>query len=264
MGIYSDPHRKSKKEATKYYFVNGSTALLYLYPNKKSEIISSVPYGEILTIDSTAISDVSKNWIPLVTNSKLSGFVLRGEVIPIDQKKRFSIIKKDIQEKFTDPRNRKDIVLWKQITNFLFTSSENGNFTGEEYVFFRVFSGESLSNALFAIQSDGLTNWEIKHQDFVAKYKQYLTKDSDTSYMRLDENFFWKYASLNENSRYAEIAANLALKNSPKIDCKGEPICYLIDLNNTKVRYLRFFSKSKNLKKMSNQIILALEEFTSG
>lgn len=249
MGIYSDPLKKSKKEVTKFFFVNGSTALLYLYPNKKSEIISSVPYGEILTLDSTAISNVSKNWIPLATNSKLSGFILKGEVIPLEKKKKFLIIKKDIYQKFSDPRNRLDIALWKQITNFLFSSAEEGSFTGEEYVFFRIFSGESLSNALFAIQSDGSSNWEIKHQDFVSRYKQYLTKDSDSSLMRLDENFFWKYASLNGNSRYAEIAADLALKNSPIVDCKGEPICYLIDLNNTKVRFLRIFPNSKNQKK---------------
>ncbi|MCG9875609.1 MAG: hypothetical protein MH321_12575 [Leptospiraceae bacterium] len=264
----------SKKTQNRFiYFVNGFEAKLYLYPDKSSEILQDLPYGTFLESVSPSILLDDPNWISIQTSSKLSGFVLSGEVVKFPYKFIFKNVSNDVIDKFTLIHLKKDANAWQQITNFLFQASENGDYTGEQYVFFRVFSGEALANAIEAmhiVESNSLSDnsisvnptKQIESNDFLNKYKDYLTKDSTTNQIRLDENFFWKYASLNSNSKYAEIAGRFAMQQTARKDCKGEPICFLLSLNNREFRYLRFFPESKERKKLSRAITNQLEKYT--
>lgn len=264
----------SKKTQNRFiYFVNGFEAKLYLYPDKSSEILQDLPYGTLLETAPPSILLDDPNWISVQTDTKLSGFLLSGEVIKFPSKFNFNNVSNDVINKFTLIHLKNDVNAWQQITNFLFQVSENGDYTGEQYVFFRVFSGEALANAIEAMQiieSNSLSDNSIsvnpikqfEGNDFLNRYKNYLTKDSTTNQIRLDENFFWKYASLNSNSKYAEIAGRFAMQQTALKDCKGEPICFLLSLNNREFRYLRFFPETKERKKLSRSITNQLEKFT--
>lgn len=255
------------------YFVNGFDAKLYLYSDKNSEVLTELPYGSILELNSEVEPTNKLNWFSVHTSSKLSGFILSGEVLKTTKKNLFKTISSDVLKKFSLINLKNDISAWQQITNFLFQSAESGDFTGEQYVFFRVFSGEALANAVDAMQVfetstsiDNLDsnnfNKQIDSNDFLKSYKIYLTKDTNTNQVRLDENFFWKYASLNSNSKYAEIAGRLAMDQIAEKDCNREPICFLLSLNNREFRYLRFFPNSKSKKKLSESINSKLKKFT--
>ncbi|WCL50225.1 SH3 domain-containing protein [Leptospira sp. GIMC2001] len=239
---------------------------LYLSPDKKSEVIAVLPYGHSVNWDGEYLLDPSKQWIPVKEKNGLAGFLMRSQTIVYKRQKRFEVLSKEVDrqiqfisslKKEADVTNSRLLESAIQLTDFLFDSVSEANYSGDQFLYLKARAGESL--AITAIHIN-----ERDHVDFISRYNNFMTKvaDSESSIVRLDQNYFWKYASLYQNLKSGQLSAELAIEYTPDPNCDKEPSCYLEYLTDTYLRYLLIYPFGRKSKSYQTLVTKLLNDYT--
>lgn len=250
-------------------FVNDFGAPLHLEPSKSSRVLKFLPYGSSVDYDSHFLHSPNKHWLPVIEKSGLSGYVMRSQILEFPKKKKFSFIAKDIDSKIAVSKKYPEKVNLYELTDYLFAIVKEGEFTGNEYLFLKGRGGEALALAILQNHEKGIDD------TFLARYERYLTRGGgvvtvmgkddlsrNQNSIRLDENYFWKQASLNQKSPYGDYAGVLAVRYTPVPDCEGEPGCFLDYINYTYLKYLGMFPRGKKRNLFTKRLLEETREFT--
>jgi hypothetical protein len=255
--IYSQ-HKSTKQPSAlpKNYeiFINDFAVPLHLAPSKKSEVIRTIGYGANIKYDPEFLVDPNPHWLPIVDEKGMSGFVMRAQILEFPSNKRFAFISKDINQKILTLRKNPNLVNSYELVEYLFQVVTEGDFTGNEYLFLKTKGGEALA---LMIQT---TPEKSIDPIFFRKYEKYLTRGSDKK-IRMDENYFWKYSSLNSDTFYGDVSAQLAVEFTPVPHCKGEPGCFLDYINFSYLKYLGNFPSGKKSNQYTNDLIKLTSDF---
>lgn len=236
-------------------FVNDFSVPLHIQPSKDSEILRFLPYGSDVSFDKEFMLDPNQYWLPIQDKRGNFGYVMRAQILIFPAKKKFSVISQDLRSKLDEKKISGRSINYFQLTDYLFDVVKRGEFTGNEYLFLKIQSGEALALAIETTPEEELD------EEFLDRYQNFLTRSGSKNRLRFDENFFWKYASLNQSNPWGGTAGDMAIRFTPYPDCKGEPRCFLDYWNYTYLKYLGMFPNGKNRNLYINKLLKETQDF---
>ncbi|WP_246051833.1 SH3 domain-containing protein [Leptospira idonii] len=234
---------------------------LYLFPDRKSETLKILKFGEMVVYDSLSLEPPSSDWVPLKTEDKLVGYVLRSAVLRVPKTKYLSSIvfesEKLLHLASTDLKQR------MEITDALFALTKEGDFTGDDFTLIRAKAGFALKRTV-----DWMNEKNVKPDDspelldFLKKHQSKLLFDYSSNKYYVDSNYFWKLIENHPRTKHSDYAGYLASEVLPNVDCKGELGCRLDKLRRSKMRYIYLFPNGNYVPVYFKEVVKELKDIT--
>lgn len=241
-------------------FLNDFSVSLFLKPNQGSEVLKILPYGSPIQYDRDFLVEETKDWVPVIHESGISGYILRSQLLTFPKKSKFKILKQDLEHKIQVSKQSPHLVDFDEIVDFLFDTIKEGEYTGDEYLYLKIQAGVVLGLTIPAMRLESPLDWEVKNSFFLSRYQEYLTESEHTG-VRLDENYFWKYAALQHNNKWGDYAGQQAVKFSPNLDCRSDPVCFINTHNYGRLKYIGLFPKGNKKRVFSQEVLESTTNF---
>ncbi len=220
---------------------------LYLFPEKKSEVLRKLSFGEILFSENQKEAD-SKFQL-LTDKDGLRGWVDSKSLFKIGNRGTYTVITKAIERLLYQDSGSNEL---ESVFTYLSKVEEGPIFQGNEYLFLKIRRLVVLQRYLEVLQSaEYKSKSKQKLEDLIQNlpkelgvyskngiWSDSLANVKDGSKVKVKPESFWKIAEAYPNSKPGDFAAYLAVKYSPEIRCGKDPICVLTDEENRRLKYL--------------------------
>ncbi|TGJ99742.1 SH3 domain-containing protein [Leptospira semungkisensis] len=220
---------------------------LSLFPEKKSEVLRKLSFGEILSSENQKSSE-SKFQL-LTDKDGLTGWVDSKALFKIGNKGTYTTITKAIERLLYQDSGPNEL---ESVFSYLTKVEEGPLFQGNEFLLLKIRRLVVLQRYLDVLQSPEYRSksrpkLEELLKNFPSEVGVYskngiwsdsLTNASDRSKLKVRPESFWKTAEAYPNSKPGDFAAYLAVKHTPEVKCAKDPICVLQDEENRRLKYL--------------------------
>ncbi len=255
------PDLVHKRDLNSGIIINHFNVKLYLFPDRKSDVLRVLKFGESVSYDTQTLEQPNDKWIPVRTSDALTGHVVRDAVLTVP--------KKDYLSKFifeTDKLLKLNSLTLKErieITDSLFSLSTTGDYVGDDFTLIRTKAGFGLKRTL-----DIINEYKTKSDsspellDFLKRHQSKLLYDYSDAIYYVDPNYFWKLIETNPITKHSDYAGYLAAEVLPNPKCKQDLACELETLRKTKMRYIYQFPNGNYVSIYFKEIILKLKKIT--
>jgi len=248
-------------DLNKEIIINHFDVKLYLFPDRKSDVLKTLKYGERVFYDTQTLELPNDKWLPLKTSEGLTGHVVRDAVITVPKSKYLSAF---IFE--TDKLLKLNSISLKErmeITESLFSLSTSGDFTGDEFTFIRTKAGFGLKRTLDYINDKKLkSDSSPELLDFLKRHQSKLLYDYSENIYYVDPNYFWKLIETNPFTKHSDYAGYLASEVLPIPKCNQDLGCELETLRKSKMRYIYQFPNGNYVSIYFKSIVSTLKKIT--
>ncbi|PJZ78864.1 hypothetical protein [Leptospira neocaledonica] len=234
-------------QGRKQYIVLDPGTELYLFPEKKSEVLRKLSFGEILSSENQKEAD-SKFQL-LTDKDGLTGWVDSRSLFRMGSKGSYPVITKAIEKLLYQDSGPNEL---ESVFTYLTKIEEGPIFQGNEYLFLKIRRLVVLQRYAEVLQSpeyrfkskqkleDLLKNnpTELGVYSKTGIWTDTLSNAPEGSKLKVRPETFWKVAEAYPNSKPGDFAAYLAVKYTPEIRCGRDPICVLQDEENRRLKYL--------------------------
>jgi hypothetical protein len=224
----------------KEIIVNHFQVKLYLFPDRKSDVLRVLKFGESVKYDTQTLELPNEKWLPVKTSDGLTGHIVREAVISVPRSKYLSqfIFETDKLLKL----NSLSLQERMEITDSLFAFSLANEYTGDDFTLTRTKAGFGLKRTLDFINENKIkSDSSPELLDFLKRHQSKLLYDYSEGIYYVDPNYFWKLIETNPYTRHADYAGYLAAEVLPIPKCKGDLGCELEALRKSKMRYIYQF-----------------------
>ncbi len=250
-----------KNDRTKAIVIPEFGLKLHLFADRNSDVLRKLNFGERVRFDENSLEAPNPDWIPVILQDGLSGFVLRKYLIFVPKNKFLQTLvfesEKKLNSKSFDYKQKMDI------TDVLFSSSATGEFTGDDFIYLRAKAGFALKKTLEQINELSLKpddNEELL--GFLKRHQTKLLFDYGSGKYYMDSNYFWKLIESYPKTKYSDYAGYLAIESLPIFECKSDLKCRLEELRKGKMRYIYLFPTGNYVKIYLKDILNALSSIT--
>jgi hypothetical protein len=234
------PSKIVRHDLNNEIIINHFGAKLYLFPDRKSDVLRVIKFGEKVSYDTQTLEEPNDKWVPIRTKDGLSGHVVRDIVMFVPKEK---YLKQFLFE--TDKMLRlNSLSLFEriEITDALFGLSTAGEYSGDEFILSRTKAGFGLKRTLDSINENKIKSDSSPDLlDFLKRHQSKLLYDYSDGIYYVDPNYFWKLIETYPNTKHADYAGYLASEVLPVPNCKRDLACELETLRKTKMRYIYQF-----------------------
>ncbi|MDF3818843.1 SH3 domain-containing protein [Leptospira sp. 96542] len=270
-GIIASPIPKSKKnpspkEIQKQYKNNRILIpvfglQLHLFADEKSDVLRKLKFGELVFYDPSSLESPNSEWIPVKLQDGLSGFLKRSLVnlVPESQFHKSFVIEaeKQLNSKYTDHHHK------MEIADSIFYLSQDGRYTGDEFIYLRAKAGFALKKVVDSLSEGSIKPDSDPHTlEFLKKHQSKLLYDYASGHYFMDSNYFWKLIESYPVTKHSDYAGYLATETIPKIDCKADLKCQLENLRKGKMRYIYLFPTGNYVTRYTKSIVTELKKIT--
>lgn len=234
---------------------------LHLFADRSSDVLRKLNFGEKVRFDENSLEAPNPDWIPVVLQDGLSGFLLRKHLIFAPKNKFLQTLvfesEKKLNSKSVDYKQK------MEITDILFSYSVAGEFTGDDFIYLRAKAGFALKKTLEQINELNLKpddNEELL--SFLKRHQTKLLFDYGSGKYYLDSNYFWKLIESYPKTKYSDYAGFLAIESLPVFECKSDLKCRLEELRKGKMRYIYLFPTGNYVKIYLKDILNTFNSIT--
>ncbi|EPG75571.1 hypothetical protein LEP1GSC058_2247 [Leptospira fainei serovar Hurstbridge str. BUT 6] len=243
---------------------------LYLFPERKSEVLRKLSFGEILTSENLR---ESKSKFQLLTDKDgLKGWIESKAVFKIGDHGSYTVITKAIDRLLYQDSSFSEL---ESVFSYLTRIEDGPVFKGDEYLFLKIKRLVVLERYLEQLQSpeirgkvgskleELLRNFpsDVGVQSRDGIWGDALTNTKDGSKVRVRPQAFWRIAESYPNTKPGDFAAYLGVKYTPEVKCGKDPICVLNDEGSRRLKYLSLNPNGNYARIFSTQIDKRLQQF---
>ncbi|TGK14724.1 SH3 domain-containing protein [Leptospira fluminis] len=264
--LFSPIFGESKNE----FIVLEPSTSLYLFPDKKSEVLRKLSFGEIL--NSENLRESKSKFRLLTDRDGLKGWADSGSLFRIGSRGTYNVITKAVERLLYQDSGVPEL---ESVFSYLTGVEEGTVFRGDEFLFLKIRRLVVLQKYLEKLQSAEVrAKTGSKLEDLLKKFpseigirtKEGTWTDSNTnskegSRFRVRPEAFWRIAESNPNSKPGDFAAYLAVKNTPEVKCGPDPICVLQDEQSRRLKYLGLNPNGNYSQIFSSQIDKRLQHY---
>ncbi|TGL63043.1 SH3 domain-containing protein [Leptospira ognonensis] len=250
------------KDEVSEIIVNHFQVKLYLFPDRKSDVLRVLKFGERVVYDKSTLELPNDKWIPIRTvTDGLIGHVVREAVLSVAKNRYLTqlIFETDKLLKL----NSLSLVERMEITDSLFAVSTAGEYTGDDFTLSRTKAGFGLKRTLDLINEKKIKSDSSPDLlEFLKRHQSKLLYDYSDGIYYVDPNYFWKLIETNPNTKHSDYAGYLAAEVVPMPNCNRELSCELETLRKSKMRYVYQFPTGNYVSVYIKSIIKSLKEIT--
>lgn len=255
------PDQVRNKDEISEIIVNRFEVKLYLFPDRKSDVLRILKFGERVSYDKSTLELPNDQWIPIRTLDGLTGHVVREAVLSIPKNRYLSqlIFETDKLLKL----NSLSLAQRMEITDSLFAVSTTGEYTGDDFTLSRTKAGFGLKRTLDLINENKIkADSSPELLDFLKRHQTKLLYDYSDGIYYVDPNYFWKLIETNPNTKHSDYAGYLAAEVLPIPNCNGELGCELETIRKSKMRYVYQFPTGNYVSIYVKSIVKSLKQLT--
>ncbi|WP_210409855.1 SH3 domain-containing protein [Leptospira wolffii] len=244
---------------------------LVLFPEKKSEVLRKLPFGEILYSENQ--KETESKYQLLTDQDGLRGWVDSRYVFRIGSKGTYTVVTKAIERLLYQDSGPGEL---ESVFTYLSKVEEGPVFQGNEFLFLKIRRLVVLQRYLEVLQSSEYKNKSRQKLEDLLKnlpletgvyskngiWTDSLTNAKEGSKVWVRPETYWRVAEAYPNSKPGDFAAYLAVKHTPEIRCGKDPICVLVDEENRRLKYLLLQPNGNYSAIFSSQLEKRLVGFT--
>ena len=241
--------------------VNHFGVKLYLFPDRKSNVLKTIQFGERLFYDSSSLEPNSAEWVPVVTEEKLAGFLLRNTLLLVPKSKFLSTVLFEADKLLK--LNSTGLEQRMEIADSLFRHAGTGEFRGDDFTLIKAKAGFALIKSIDILNEKNIKADSSKEiLDFLKRHESKLLFDYSAGKYYVDANYFWKLVENHPNTKHSDYAGYLAAEASPDVECQRDLACELEKLRRSKMKYIYFFPNGNYVSMYSKSVVAKLKEIT--
>lgn len=242
------------------YFVSEHETKLFLFPDRKKEVLKTLSILDQLMPDSSPVELPNSEWIYVKTSSNLAGFVLRKNILAVKKSPLHTL-----NEIFESQVERKGIPLSckMDLTDALFALTEKGEFWKDDFLLVRARGAFALKQVVDQMNQEKIKpNQTPEIKEFLKRNEARLLYDFNRNAFYVDSNFFWNMIESSPNTKHADYLAYLAVESMPNIDCNRNLFCELETIRKGKLKFIYFFPDAKYTKTYLIDLRQSLQNIT--
>lgn len=255
----------------KEFIVLEPNSELVLFPEKKSEVLRKLAFGEILYSENQ--KETNSKYELLTDKDGLRGWVDSKSLFRIGNKGTYNVVTKSIEKLLYQDSGPQEL---ESVFSYLTKIEEGPIFQGNEYLFLKIRRLVVLQRYIDVLQSpEHKAKARQKLEDLLKAYpndlgvysKNGIWADSFTNAregtkLRVRPDSYWKIAEAYPNSKPGDFSAYLAVKHTPEVKCGKDPICVLTDEETRRLKYLQLQPNGNYATIFSSQLEKRLVAFT--
>jgi hypothetical protein len=249
------------KDSNKEVIINHFNVKLYLFPDRKSDVLRVLKFGERVVYDTQTLELPNEKWIPLRATDGLTGHVVREAVLSVPKNKYLSQFLFETDKLLR--LNSLSLNERMEITDSLFSISTVGEYTGDDFTLIRTKAGFGLKRTLDLINEKKIkADSTPEILDFLKRHQTKLLYDYSDGIYYVDPNYFWKLIETNPNTKHADYAGYLAAEVLPVPKCNHDLGCELETLRKSKMRYIYQFPNGNYVSIYFKSVMDSLKKIT--
>ncbi|PJZ55060.1 hypothetical protein [Leptospira adleri] len=235
-------------------------APLYLFPDKQSEILRRLGFGEIVQSKNEKEKQSEKNFRFVSDGAGLSGWAPTQSLFNIQEKGGYKIVIRSIDRMLYSSNT--GLTELESVYQYLSSLEENGIYHGDEYLYLKIRRAVVLQRILEILQEGESKKKESKLGDYLSKNPGEITPGERGKPFRVNPEVFWKIAEEFKDKGPGDFAAFLGVKYTEEAVCKKDVFCFLNDERKRKMRYLQLQPNGNYATVFAAQISKRLETMT--
>ena len=148
----TNPKEIIKNDTSREILVNHFGIKVYLFPDRKSDVLRVLKFGERVVYDSETLELPNENWVPIRTKDGLSGHILRDTVKFVSKEKYLDSFVFEADKYLNS--NSLSLLERLEITDSLFSLSTSGDYSADSFIFIRTKAGFGLKRTLDIINQN--------------------------------------------------------------------------------------------------------------
>ncbi|EMO90051.1 hypothetical protein LEP1GSC024_2909 [Leptospira noguchii str. 2001034031] len=228
---------------------------LYLFPDKKSEILRRLSFGEIVQSKNEIQNDRKFRFVS--DSSGLSGWVETQFLFDLEERGAYKLILRSIDRMLYSTNTGLNEL--ESVFQYLCSVEENKNYHGDEYIYLKIRKLVVLARILEILQEPESKRKESKLTDYISKNPGEIIPSKPA---KINPEAFWKIGEDFRDKGPGDFAAFLGVKHTPEINCKRDVFCFLNEEKKRRIRYLQLHPNGNYASVFANQISKKLETLT--
>ncbi|TGK35161.1 hypothetical protein EHQ12_14985 [Leptospira gomenensis] len=239
------------------WLVTKPNAPLYLFPDKKSEILRRLGFGEVVKSKNEKPND--KNFRFVTDNTGLSGWSETALLFDMEEKGGYRIVVRSIDRMLYSTNT--GINELESVFQYLSGLEENGLYHGDEYLYLKIRRSVVLSKILELLQDGESKRREAKLLDYLSKSPGEIIPGERGKPARVNPEIFWKIGEEFKDKGPGDFASFLGVKFTPEAGCKRDVFCFLNEERKRRLRYLQLQPNGNYSTVFASQISKRMESF---
>ncbi|RHX93450.1 hypothetical protein DLM76_15390 [Leptospira yasudae] len=236
---------------------------LYLFPDKKSEILRRFGFGEIVQSKNEKEKQNEKRdrGFRFVSDSTgLSGWAETQFLFDMEERGAYKIILRSIDRMLYSTHT--GLTELESVYQYLSSLEENGIYHGDEYLYLKIRRAVVLVRILEILQEGESKRKESKLQDYLSKVPGEIIPGERGKPAKINPEVFWKIGEEFRDKGPGDFAAFLGVKHTPELNCKRDVFCFMNDERKRRIRYLQLNPNGNYATVFASQISKRFESLT--
>ncbi|EMJ96064.1 hypothetical protein [Leptospira alstonii] len=231
---------------------------LYLFPDKKSEILRRLGFGEVVQSKNEKQND--RNFRFVSDSSGLSGWAETQVLFDMKERGSYKVIVRSIDRMLYSANT--GLTELESVFQYLSALEENEIYHGEEYIYLKIRRTIVLVRILEILQEGENKRRESKLLDYLSKNPEEIVPGEKGKPAKVNPEAFWKIGEEFRDKGPGDFAAFLGVKHTPETNCKRDVFCFLNDEKKRRIRYLQLNPNGNYANVFAGQISKRLEILT--
>ncbi|WP_078125411.1 hypothetical protein [Leptospira alexanderi] len=231
---------------------------LYLFPDKKSEILRRLGFGEI--VQSKNEKQNNRNFRFVSDSSGLSGWVETQVLFDLEGRGAYKMVLRSIDRMLYSANT--GLNEFESVFQYLNSLEENGIYHSDEYLYLKIRRAIVLVRILEMLQEGENKRMESKLLGYLSKNPEDIIPGEKGTHAKINPNVFWKIAEEFKDKGPGDFAAFLGVKHTPEANCKRDVFCFISDERKRRIRYLQLNPNGNYANVFANQISKRFEVLT--
>ncbi|TGK13407.1 hypothetical protein [Leptospira stimsonii] len=235
-------------------------APLYLFPDKQSEILRRLGFGEIVQSKNQKEKQSEKNFRFVSDGAGLSGWASTQSLFNMQEKGGYRIVVRSIDRMLYSTNT--GLPELESVYQYLSSLEENGIYHGDEYLYLKIRRAVVLQRILEILQEGDNKRKESKLGDYLSRNPGEIIPGERGKPSKVNPEVFWKIGEEFKDKGPGDFAAFLGVKYTEETQCKRDVFCFLNEERKRKVRYLQLQPNGNYATVFAAQISKRLENLT--
>ncbi|MDI7185479.1 hypothetical protein QMM42_04515 [Leptospira santarosai] len=231
---------------------------LYLFPDKKSEILRRLGFGEVVQSKNEKQND--RNFRFVSDSSGLSGWAETQVLFDLQGKDAYRVVLRSIDRMLYSVHTGLNEL--ESVFQYLSSLEENGTYHSDEYLYLKIRRAVVLVRILEMLQEGEGKRMESKLLGYLSKNPEDILPGEKGARAKINPDVFWKIAEEFRDKGPGDFAAFLGVKHTPEANCKKDVFCFIGDERKRRIRYLQLNPNGNYASVFSNQISKKFEILT--
>ncbi|XDD51806.1 hypothetical protein AB3N59_08840 [Leptospira sp. WS92.C1] len=242
------------------WLVTKPNSPLYLFPDKKSEILRRLGFGEIVKSKNEKEKQSDKNFRFVSDNAGLSGWTETQVLFDMQEKGGYKTVLRSIDRMLYSTNTGLNEL--ESVYQYLSSLEDNGLYHGDEYLYLKIRRAIVLSRILEILQEGENKRKESKLLDYLSKNPGEILPPERGKPAMINPEIFWKIGEEFKDKAPGDFAAFLGVKFTTEAHCKKDVFCFLNEERKRRFRYLQLQPNGNYANVFAGQILKKFEILT--